>query len=114
MDSRPLVRVLGLVVTGVLMSSCAGNDTGGGASESIGQAAVDAIDSGRDTGCITDKRQVETALTAHYALMGYDATTMSDLLQFGVENEPDRWTLEIDDANAAPVVVATVDGPCDG
>ncbi len=112
---HPRAIVLGLAVAGVLASSCATSSDDGRASESIGQQAVEAMDSGRDAGCTTDKRLVETALLAHYTLLGYDATTMGDLLQFGVENESDRWTLKIptDATDTAPAVVATVGGPCD-
>ncbi len=109
--------VIGVVISGVFASSCAGesgNDSGDGpAAQSIGQNAVDAMESGSDAGCVTDKRLVETALVAHEALMGYDATTMDDLVQFGVEDELGRWTLQIPDTDSAPTVVPTVGGPCD-
>ena len=83
---------------------------------SIGQIAVDGIADGNDAACASDQRQVETALDTHFALNGYDATTMDELLQFGVEDEVNRWTLQspTDAPNSVPMVVPIVGGPCDG
>lgn len=83
---------------------------------SIGQKAVDRIEDANGATCATDKRQVETGLELHFALNGFDAQTIDDLLEIGVDVDPERWTLEpsADPEAQTPVVVAVVGGPCDG
>jgi hypothetical protein len=85
-------------------------------SASIGQTAVDVITDGNDAACVTDKRQIETALEAHFVVNGYDASTMDELIEFGVKNEPNRWTLQAptNGTTVVPMVVPIVGGPCDG
>ena len=81
----------------------------------FGQDAVDSLEDTRIMACDTDKRQVEVALEAHFAVKGFDATTIAELAEFGVKDELNRWTLQLptDATSAAPMVVATVGGPCD-
>ena len=104
-----------LSFTPTVGGSCDGLEIAPSSSPSIGQAAVEAIEDGNVAGCVTDKRQVETAIEAHYVINGYDATTIDELREFGVENELNRWTLHTpaDPANAVPIVVPVVGGPCD-
>ncbi|MEP1126487.1 MAG: hypothetical protein ABJH68_21595 [Ilumatobacter sp.] len=87
----------------------------GGQSETIGQNVIDRIDEAGDATCATDKQQVETALEIHYQLNGVDATTISELKQYGVDDELNRWTLEVpvDGSSTAPSVVPVVGGSCD-
>jgi hypothetical protein len=85
-------------------------------SPSIGQSAVDVITDGKNAACVTNKRQIETALEAHFVVNGYDALTIDELLEFGVKNELNRWTLQVptNGTTVVPMVVPIVGGPCDG
>ncbi len=83
--------------------------------ETVGQNVIDRIDEAGDATCSTDKRQIETALEIHHQLNGVDATTISDLKQYGVDDGLNRWTLEVpaDGSSTAPNVVPVVGGSCD-
>lgn len=83
--------------------------------QTVGQNVIDRIDEADVAACATDKKQVETAVEIQHQLNGYDATTIVELQQFGVQDELNRWTLEIpvDGETTAPSVVAVVGGPCD-
>ncbi len=92
----------------------AGADTTG-QNATIGQNVIDRIDEAGDATCATDKQQIETTLEIHYQLNGFEATTISDLKQYGVDDELNRWTLEVpaDGSSTAPSVVPVVGGSCD-
>jgi len=91
------------------------NDDASDDSPSIGQLAVDAFDEGSDAACATDKRIVENALETHFAFNGFDATTLDELAVFGVDDEANRWTLQIsaDSTDQIPQVAPIAGGPCD-
>ncbi|MGB3737587.1 MAG: hypothetical protein WA964_21735, partial [Ilumatobacter sp.] len=76
---------------------------------------VDSIDDSRSASCAIDKRQIETAVETHFAFNGFDATTLDELAMFGVEDEANRWILQIpaDSTDQVPEVVAIVGGDCD-
>ena len=84
-------------------------------SPSIGQIAVDGINDTNGATCAVDRRAVETAVETHFAVKGYDAVSIDELAEFGVNAELNHWTLEtpVTSATTAPTVVAIPDGPCD-
>ena len=90
-------------------------DTEGG-SPSIGQIAVDGINDTNGATCAIDKRVVETAVETHFAIKGFDAVSIEELTEYGVDAGLNYWTLETPatSATTAPTVVAIADGPCDG
>ena len=95
---------------------CADDGIADGGPASIGQEAVESIDESRSLACSVDKRLVETAVETHFAIKGFDAVSVDELTEFGVDAGLNYWTLETPatSATTAPTVVAIADGPCDG
>jgi len=95
---------------------CEGSDSISQSAPSIGQAAVDSVNDTSSATCAVDKRLVETAVETHFAIKGFDAVTIDELTEYGVNAGLNYWTLETPatSATTAPTVVAVVGGPCDG
>lgn len=116
MDIRRIVArslVLGLVA--VALSAC-GNDTvvAPVQTEGTGPAeTVYAVTGGEQASCVTERRTVETAIEAYFAMNAADITSLDDLVPTLLkESVSARWTLTTDAATGTPAIVGT--GVCEG
>jgi hypothetical protein len=113
---RLFVRSLGLCVAAAALSACAANTTVVSPVQTDGtgpKATALAMVAGQQAGCVTERRLVETALEAFFAMNGADAATLDELVpDFMRESVTPRWSMQSNPAGGAPQLTGI--GVCEG
>jgi hypothetical protein len=77
------------------------------------KATALAIVAGAQAGCVTERRTIETALEAYYAVNGADPATLDDMVPDMLkESVTPRWSMQSNPAGGAPILTGI--GVCEG
>jgi hypothetical protein len=113
---RLIVRSLGLCVVAAALSACGANATVVSPVQTDGtgpKATALAVVAGEQATCVAERRVVETAIEAYFALNGTDLTALDDLVPDMLrESVTPRWSMAPNPAGGSPIITGI--GICEG
>ena len=110
------MRSLSVCVAVAALAACGANATVVAPVQTDGtgpKATALAVVAGEQALCVTERRVVETAMEAYFAMNGAYAATLDDLVPDMLrESVSPRWSMQSDPAGGSPILTGI--GVCEG